>query len=398
MRANAFLLALARLLMSSLFIWDGIGQLNNPPGTLRYFTSVHVPVPDVAVWVSIAIHLVGGLALLAGFCSRWAACLLALVSLGTAFGVHLPAGDQDNMIHFYKNLAMTGGFLYVFAIGLGAVATTRLATMAPAVPIAVAGTLIFGLSTIPAFIVIEVLLPLAQGFEMFAIAVAPVLFGYALLMACKKTMLIGFFSALLFASAGQFQNRMNYNPVDLINTSIAAVAATGCALVLWAIVAPQTPEAARRRFVRAARRVFARIASPRAYIGLAEFETAMAEALTQLRGYLRDDLHEDIAIFETGLALLGAGRDLIRMRESVSAVFDLKPQIARLDGHRWGERLDLLRRIAQEAGAKCLADLRNDALAPEEVQAATQDLGAFASMAEELERSGALFTDETNAG
>ena len=57
MRANAFLLALARLLMSSLFIWDGIGQLNNPPGTLRYFTSVHVPVPDVAVWVSIAIHL-----------------------------------------------------------------------------------------------------------------------------------------------------------------------------------------------------------------------------------------------------------------------------------------------------------------------------------------------------
>ena len=42
---------------------------------------------------------------------------------------------------------------------LGAVATARLATMAPAVPIAIAGTLIFSLSTIPAFIIIDVLLP-----------------------------------------------------------------------------------------------------------------------------------------------------------------------------------------------------------------------------------------------
>jgi len=93
---------------------------------------------------------------------------------------------------------------------LGAVATTRLATMTPAVPIAVAATLIFSLSTIPAFIVIDVLLPLTQGFAAFAIAVAPMLFVCALLMAHKKTMLIGYFSALLFASAGEFQNQMTY--------------------------------------------------------------------------------------------------------------------------------------------------------------------------------------------
>jgi hypothetical protein len=69
---------------------------------------VHVPVPDVAVWISVPIHLLGGLALLVGFYTRWAAALLSLVCLGTAFGVHLPIGDQDNMIHFYKNLVMTG--------------------------------------------------------------------------------------------------------------------------------------------------------------------------------------------------------------------------------------------------------------------------------------------------
>ena len=119
MSSKAFLLLFARLLMSSLFVWDGIVQLRNPGGTAQYFAGVHVPAPDIAVWISIPVHLFGGLALLAGLYSRWAAALLALVCLGTAFGVHLPAGDQDNMIHFYKNLVMTGGFLHVIAFDPG---------------------------------------------------------------------------------------------------------------------------------------------------------------------------------------------------------------------------------------------------------------------------------------
>ena len=125
MNGKAFLLPLARLLMSSLFVWDGIVQLRNPGGTAQYFASVHIPVPNIAVWISILVHLLGGLALLAGFYSRWAAALLVLVCLGTAFGVHLPAGDQDNMIHFYKNLVMTGGFLYVIAFGPGGLSLDR---------------------------------------------------------------------------------------------------------------------------------------------------------------------------------------------------------------------------------------------------------------------------------
>jgi putative oxidoreductase len=92
MNGKVFLLPLARLLMSSLFIQDGIGQLLNPGGTAQYFASVHVPTPDIAVWLSIPIHLLGGLALLAGFYSRWAATLLALVCVGTALGVPKEAG------------------------------------------------------------------------------------------------------------------------------------------------------------------------------------------------------------------------------------------------------------------------------------------------------------------
>jgi len=124
-KSRAFLFPLSRVLMSSLFIWDGIFQLRNPSGTAQYFASVHVPLPDVAVWISVPIHLLGGLALLVGFLTRWAAALLALVCLATAFGVHLPAGDQNNMIHFYKNLVMTGGFLYVIVYGAGSMSIDR---------------------------------------------------------------------------------------------------------------------------------------------------------------------------------------------------------------------------------------------------------------------------------
>ena len=112
---------LGRLLMSSLFIWDGVRQLLSPSVFAQYFASVHVPLPNVAIWLSIPIHLLAGMALLVGFKTRWAAALLALLSVATVFGVYLPIGDQENTINFYKNLVMTGGFLYVIAFGAGAV-------------------------------------------------------------------------------------------------------------------------------------------------------------------------------------------------------------------------------------------------------------------------------------
>jgi putative oxidoreductase len=116
---KTYLPPLARVLMSSLFIWEGILQLRNPADTAEFFASVHVPFSAVSIWVSMAVHILGGLAILVGFQTRIAAALLALVCLGTAFGVHLPAGDQDDMIHFYKNLVMAGGFFYVMNFGAG---------------------------------------------------------------------------------------------------------------------------------------------------------------------------------------------------------------------------------------------------------------------------------------
>ena len=74
-----YLPTLARLLMCGLFIWDGVLQLRDPAGTVNYFTSVNIPSPQIAVWVSIAVHLLGGIGILLGFMTRWAAALLVLL-------------------------------------------------------------------------------------------------------------------------------------------------------------------------------------------------------------------------------------------------------------------------------------------------------------------------------
>jgi putative oxidoreductase len=116
---KTYLPPLGRLLLCSIFIWAGIGKLMNPSGTAQYFTNAHIPAPEIAVWVVIAIEILGGLAILVGFKTRWAAAVLAIFCLVTGVAVHLPVGDQGNMINFYKNLVMAGGFLYVVAYGAG---------------------------------------------------------------------------------------------------------------------------------------------------------------------------------------------------------------------------------------------------------------------------------------
>src|ERR1700761_2983507 len=120
-KAKTYLVALRPVLLSSLFIWAGWGKLMNPSGTAQYFANYHLPAPDVLVWIVIIIELIGGLLILIGFQARWVALVLAIFCLVTGFAIHLPAGDLPNMINFYKNLTMAGGFLYVVAYGAGPV-------------------------------------------------------------------------------------------------------------------------------------------------------------------------------------------------------------------------------------------------------------------------------------
>ena len=105
--------------MASLFVWDGILGLRHRDAVARYYETVHIPEAGVMVWVVSVVLLLCGIAIIIGLKTRWAAAILAAFCLITAFAVHLPAGNDANMMHFYKNLVMAGGFLYLVAYGAG---------------------------------------------------------------------------------------------------------------------------------------------------------------------------------------------------------------------------------------------------------------------------------------
>jgi uncharacterized membrane protein YccC len=284
---------------------------------------------------------------------------------------------------------------------LAAVVTARLATMEHALQAAIGGTLVIVLATIPSFILVEILLPDASGFAMFVLAVAPMLFFCAYLMAHKKTAGLGFVAGLYFANTAGFQDRMTYDPVGFLNASIALSLAVATAAVLFAIVAPDTPQAIRRRFARVARRAFERIDRRRSCIALTEFETAMAEALDQLRRGLRLDRREDMATLEAGVALMGAGRELIRIRDAGRPTLkrtDVGSEVMRFLSSNKKLPLERACRAANAAAISCLSELREDELGVANARAAARELVAFTAIQDELERCGGLVLDERAKG
>jgi hypothetical protein len=122
----------------------------------------------------------------------------------------------------------------------------------------------------------------------------------------------------------------------------------------------------------------------------------MTEALGQLRGQLRPDQPDDIAAYEAAIALFGAGRELIRVREDRAspATAALELDIAELASNQRAQWLDRARRAAEEAAAKCLAELREDVAGAAQAQSAARKIVAFAAIGDELERGGQLLTEE----
>ncbi|MES2164637.1 MAG: DoxX family protein [Pseudomonadota bacterium] len=112
--------AIGRVLMATIFVMSGIGKLAAPAATMGYIASSGLPLPMLALVVAIAVELGGGLLLALGIQTRLVAAGLAAFSIVTGLAFHHAVGDQNQMIHLLKNIAMAGGLLQVVAFGAGA--------------------------------------------------------------------------------------------------------------------------------------------------------------------------------------------------------------------------------------------------------------------------------------
>ena len=111
---------IGRLLLAAIFLQSGFGKLTDPSGTIGYISSAGLPLPSVAYAVAVVVELGGGILLVLGYWARLVALILAAFTLASAIGFHTNFADQNQMIQFMKNLAITGGFLEIVAFGAGA--------------------------------------------------------------------------------------------------------------------------------------------------------------------------------------------------------------------------------------------------------------------------------------
>ena len=105
---------IGRVMMALIFILAGLGKINDPAGTIGYMQSADLP--GILLWPTIALEVLGGLALAAGYKTRYVAFALAIFSIVAAAVFHRNFADQMQMILFLKNIAMAGGLL-LFAVG-----------------------------------------------------------------------------------------------------------------------------------------------------------------------------------------------------------------------------------------------------------------------------------------
>ena len=112
-----------RFLLAAMFLISGLGKIGAYAGTAAYMSSVGVP--GGLLPIVIATEVIGAAAIIAGWQTRIAAFLLAGYTLLAAALFHSNFGDQNQAIHFFKNVAIAGGFLLLVANGAGPISIDR---------------------------------------------------------------------------------------------------------------------------------------------------------------------------------------------------------------------------------------------------------------------------------
>lgn len=115
-----------RLLLGTIFLVSGINKILNPDATQAYMQAMGMTWAT-SLWYlgAVVCEVGGGLSLMVGVWTRLGAALLILFMIPTTVIFHANLADPNQMIHAMKNLAITGGLLYILTYGPGPLSVDR---------------------------------------------------------------------------------------------------------------------------------------------------------------------------------------------------------------------------------------------------------------------------------
>ncbi|RZO62246.1 MAG: DoxX family protein [Candidatus Pelagibacterales bacterium] len=100
-----------RIFISSLFIINGIGKIFNYESTVEFIESYNLP--GIIIVPGIIIEILFPLLIIAGYKTRISAFILAIFTISLAFIFHFDFSDQMQTTAFLKNIAISGGLLFL---------------------------------------------------------------------------------------------------------------------------------------------------------------------------------------------------------------------------------------------------------------------------------------------
>jgi putative oxidoreductase len=116
---SSIAMLIGRVLLSVIFIQAGISKLMDVSGTIGYFEAIGLQLASLVIWPVIVIEIVGGVLVLTGFYTRIAASVLAVFTIVAAFTGHSNWANVMEFQAFMKDIAISGGLIYVAAAGAG---------------------------------------------------------------------------------------------------------------------------------------------------------------------------------------------------------------------------------------------------------------------------------------
>ena len=105
----------ARILISALFLINGVFKISNYDGTVGWMEGFGIP--GILIIPAIILEIVGPIFIILGYKAKVAAGLLSLFCIATAVIFHNDFSDQMQLGSFLKNIALAGGFLFIFING-----------------------------------------------------------------------------------------------------------------------------------------------------------------------------------------------------------------------------------------------------------------------------------------
>ena len=116
---QAVVALIGRVVLAAVFILSGVSKLGAASGVQGYIASAGLPAPLLGYIIALIVEIGGGALLLLGYRTKLVAGVLAAFCVIAAILFHRELSDQNQLIHFMKNLAMAGGLLQIVAFGAG---------------------------------------------------------------------------------------------------------------------------------------------------------------------------------------------------------------------------------------------------------------------------------------